>query len=221
MTHARELSEPEPSDVKPTRQWTQRQDSARALRADATRLALIAAATELFTTRGYHDVSVRDFAAHAGVTRGALYHHFQDKEAVFLAVFDSVEREMVTSEAALRKITPKNSWTVFRKRIQVYLDAVVARPAVQRITLVDGPAVLGWARWRQLEETYGLGTIVDAVQTAIAAGVIRRGPVEPLAHLILGSVMEAALLIANDRNPKKRRSEVGQALDDLLGGLAA
>jgi AcrR family transcriptional regulator len=203
--------------VNRSRSWIQRRDSARAQKAEATRLALIEAARELFTSRGYHEVGVRDFAAKAGVTRGALYHHFPDKEALFLAVFDAVERELMGH--APNDIGPScDLWARFREGIQLYLSAVT-RPDVQRITLIDGPAVLGWPRWRQLEEGYSLGLITAALKAAMSARLIRSRPIEPLAHLIFGSVMEAALLVAHSDDPKRRTAEVGQALDDLLRGL--
>jgi AcrR family transcriptional regulator len=178
---------------------------------------LIEAARELFTSRGYHEVGVRDFAAKAGVTRGALYHHFPDKEALFLAVFDAVERELM-SQTPNDAGSSADLWTSFRKGIQSYL-AAVTRPDVQRITLIDGPAVLGWPRWRQLEEGYGLGSITAALKAAMSARLIRSRPIEPLAHLIFGSIMEAALLVAHSDNPQRRSAEVGRALDDLLTGL--
>jgi AcrR family transcriptional regulator len=206
-------------EVNPERRWTQRKDSARAQRAEATRRALIDAARALFAELGYHAVGVRDVTARAGVTRGALAHHFSDKEGLFLAVFDVIEHELIAEGAAQ---SPGQStldpWARFRAGIQAYLDAVM-RPDVRRITLVDGPAVLGWRRWRELEESYSLGSLVSVLKIAIAERLIRPRPVEPLAHLLLGSVMEAALLIANSVNPEARRTEVGEALDDLLRGL--
>jgi AcrR family transcriptional regulator len=205
-------------EVNPPRRWRQRKDSARALRAEATRLALIAAARQLFTEHGYHGVGIRDVTALAGVTRGASAHHFADKEALFLAVFDAVERELL-SQSGEPPGAEADPWSLFRAGVQAYLDAVT-RPDVQRITLIDGPAVLGWRRWRELEEGYSLGALTGILQAAMDAGRIRRRPIEPLAHLILGSVMEAALLVANSDNPARRKDEVGQALDDLLAGLA-
>jgi AcrR family transcriptional regulator len=207
------------NDVNPPRRWTQRKDSARAQRAEATRQALVTAARELFAERGYHDVGVRDVTALAGVTRGAVTHHFGDKQALFLAVFDAVERELISDGAArLAGASNLNAWARFRASLQHYLDAAT-RPDVQRITLVDGPAVLGWLRWRELEEAYSLGALTTALQSAMDQGLIQQRPVEPLAHLILGSVMEAALLVAHSDNPEHRRIEVGQALDDMLRGL--
>ncbi|MDB5445718.1 MAG: transcriptional regulator, TetR family [Phenylobacterium sp.] len=207
-------------EVNPSRRWTQRRDSARAQRAELTRQALIAAARELFTEQGFHAVGVRDITARAGVSRGALSHHFADKEALFLAVFEAVEQELIAEAGAALSGTSADPWTQFRTGIQRYLDAAATRADVQRITLVDGPAVLGWARWRKLEEGFSLGALTAVLQSAMDLGRVRQRPVEPLAHLILGSVMEAALLIAHSDEPEQRRYEVGQALDDLLGGLA-
>jgi len=209
---------PPMDEVKPPRRWTQRRNGVRAQKAAATRQALIAAARALFTERGYHGVSVRDVTAQAGVTHGALAHHFDDKEALYLAVFDAVERELIAQSGASRAGPQADPWSRFRTSVQLYLEAAT-RPDVQRITLIDGPAVLGWRRWRELEEGYSLGALTSAMQAAMDAGRIRKRPVGPLAHLILGSVMEAALLVANSDDPALRRVEVGQALDDLLGGL--
>ncbi len=196
------------------------QPGIRARQKKATRRALIAAARALFTQRGYHNVGVREFVAAAGVTRGSLYHHFGGgKEDLFLAVFDEVEREIMMEAARLRAGSAgQNSWERFRKGIQAYLDAVT-RPDLQRITLIDGPVVLGWAKWRQLEEQYGLGALSQALKLAMNEKLIRVQPVEPLAHLLLGSVMEAAMLIAHSDEQNIRRVEVGSALDSLLRGL--
>jgi AcrR family transcriptional regulator len=156
--------------------------------------------------------------AQAGVTRGALAHHFEDKLALFLAVFDAVEQELLSAGGGPPPATAVDAWSRFRAGVQGYLEAAT-RPDVQRITLVDGPSVLGWRRWREIEEGYSLGALTAVLELAMAAGVVRRRPVEPLAHLILGSVIEAALLVANSDDPAGRRAEVGSALDDLLRGL--
>ena len=206
-------------EVKPQRRWTQRKDSGRAQQAGVTRQALIAAARELFAEQGYHAVSVRDVTARAGVTRGALGHHFAGKEDLFLAVFDAVERDLIAAGAEQTSSAPVlDAWARFRAGVQNYLDAVM-RKDVQRITLIDGPAVLGWPRWRALEEDYSLGSLTAVLAAAMDQQLIRKRPIDPLAHLVLGSVIEAALLIAHSDDPKKRREEVGEALDDLLVSL--
>lgn len=204
--------------VNPPRRWTQRKDSDRAQRAGLTRLSLIEAARRLFTEHGYYAVGIRDITAAAGVTRGALAHHFADKEALFIAVFDQIEHELIAATAEPPPGNVPDLWARFRQGVQLYLEAAT-RPDVQRVTLIDGPAVLGWRRWRTLEEGYSLGALITVLQAAMESGRIRTRPVEPLAHLVLGSVMEAALLVAHSDDPAHRRTEVGQALDDLLSGL--
>ena len=97
--------------------------------------------------------------------------------------------------------------------------ARATRADVQRITLIDGPAVLGWARWRKLEDGYSLGALSGALQAAMDAKLIRPQPVEPLAHVLLGSIIEAALLLAHSEDAAERRADVGAALDGLLRGL--
>lgn len=207
-------------EVKRERRWTQRKDSVRAQHAEATKQALINAARELFAEDGYHSVGVRDVTARAGVSRGALGHHFAGKEDLFLAVFDAVERDLIARGARQAAELPGlDAWARFRAGVQHYLDAVM-RKDVQRITLIDGPAVLGWRRWRDLEEAYSFGALTAVLGIAMDQGLIRQRAVEPLAHLILGSVIEAALLIAHSDDLQTRRREVGDALDDLLQGLA-
>jgi AcrR family transcriptional regulator len=207
-------------EVNAPRQWSQRRDGPRALKAEETRQALVAAARELFAQRGYHDVGVRDLTARAGVTRGALAHHFGDKEGLFVAVFEAVERDLIAEIADHGAAQADlDAWSQFRSGLRFYLQAA-ARPDVQRITLIDGPAVLGWLRWRQLEEALSLGSLIEVLQAAMDGGHIRRRAAEPLAHLIHGSVMEAALMVAHSERPEARGAEVGAALDDLLQGLA-
>lgn len=217
MTSSAKIARKATRAVKIRRQWTQRRDGPRAQQAQATKQALIDVARELFTSRGYFAVGVRDFAAAVGMTRGALYHHFPDKEALFVAVFDAVEQELLSR---LEKAVGRDGdpWARFRRGIQAYLGAVT-QPDVQRITLIDGPAVLGWRRWRELEERYSLGSITAALEMAVSERLIKPRPIEPLAHLIFGSVMEAAMLIAHSDHPKAQRTQVARALDDWLRAL--
>jgi AcrR family transcriptional regulator len=193
--------------------------SLRAKHSEETRAALIAAARKLFAERGYHNVGIREFAAEAGLTRGALYHHFGDKESLFLAVYDAIQRDMM-GEAARRHREPgrPDHWTQLRRDLQIALDDM-RRPDVQQIKLIDAPAVLGWVRWRELEAQYGLGAITKAVEKSIEAGLIRPQPVRALALMISASFNEAALFIAHSDRPDQARREAGEALDALLAGL--
>ena len=153
------------------------------------------------------------------MTRGALYHHFTGKEDLFRAVFEEVERE-VTERVAKAAVSSPEPLAALRHGCQEFLDAALD-PAVQRIVLIDAPAVLGWSTWRELEARYGLGLTTMGLQAAMDAGAIARQPLEPLAHMLLASLNEAALLVAGADDQEATRAEVGQVVDHLLDRLAA
>jgi len=198
---------------------TMQKPSLRTKHREETRAALIAAARKLFTERGYHSVGIREFAAEAGLTRGALYHHFGDKESLFLAVYDAIQRDMMNKAARRhREPTRPDHWTQLRQDLQIALDDM-RRPEVQQIKLIDAPAILGWVRWRELEAQYGLGAVIKAVERSIEAKLIPPQPVRPLALMISASFNEAALFIAHSETPDIARVEAGAALDALLAGL--
>lgn len=183
-------------------------------RAAATRERLLAAARELFAERGYRDVGTEEVVRRAEVTRGALYHHFRDKRDLFQAVHEQIEGELV--EAIGAKIAAiEDPEELLRVGIRSFLDAVMD-PAVMRITLMDAPSVLGWAEWREIDAKYGLGLITGGLELSMQTGYIPRQPVEPLAHLLLGAMGEAAMLSANG----VAREEVESALIALVEGLS-
>src|SRR6476619_5291950 len=189
-----------------------------ASRREATRAALIAAARELFAARGYAGVGTEEIVQRAGVTRGALYHHFSGKDDLFRAVYERVEQELterIVTEVPLGSADPV---AVLRDGTSVFLDACL-EPEVQRIALLDAPAVLGYEEWRAIGERYGLGLITAAVQAAVDAGAIPRQPVRPLAHVLRGACDEAALLIARADDVATARREVGETLDYVLTAL--
>ena len=186
-------------------------------RAESTRNALMTAARRLFVERGYHDTSTEEIVALAGVgTRGALYHHFADKKALFTAVLEAVEEDLVVAAGA--SVTEAPPLEMLRDGLLGFLDASLT-PEVQRILLIDGPAVLGWQEWRAIEERYGLGGIQGMLELAVAEGSLPPQPTAVLAHLLLASADEAALFIANADDPEAARDQAVAALDHLLGGL--
>jgi AcrR family transcriptional regulator len=191
--------------------------SRKAEQSQATRAALLEGARELFSDRGYAAVSTEEIVQAAGVTRGALYHHFRDKRDLFAAVVEQVEQDVLerVAAAALGEADP---WAQQLAAVGAYLD-VCLEPAVQRIVLVDAPSVLGLAAWREIEATYGLGLVRAGLQNVMDAGLIEQQPVEPLAHLVLGALTEGGLLIARAEDRKTARREVGESLDRLLSGL--
>jgi AcrR family transcriptional regulator len=188
-------------------------------RAEATRNALVAAARRLFVERGYHATGTEDIVALAGVgTRGALYHHFAEKKALFVAVFNAVAEDLVA--AAGTTIEDGPPLAMLRAGLLGFLDASLT-PEVQRIMLIDGPAVLGWQEWRTIEEHYGLGGVRAMLELAVADGSLPAQPVDVLAHLLLATSDEAALYIANADDPAAARDDAVIALDRLINGLQA
>ncbi|MCW2524448.1 MAG: tetC 2 [Frankiales bacterium] len=195
---------------------------ARAEKAEATREAIIVAARRLFVEKGYFETGTEEIVAAAGVgTRGALYHHFADKRALFRAVFERVETDLVTTatpDAARATPAPKDAYGRLREGLLGFLDASLT-PEVQRILLIDGPAVLGWQEWRELEEQYGLGSIQGLLDLAVAEKTLSPQPTSVLAHVLLAAIDEAALYIANAEDPIAARDESVLTVDRLLGGL--
>jgi AcrR family transcriptional regulator len=194
----------------------------RAAMVEQTRAALLGAARELFIEKGYHQTGTEEIVAAAGVgTRGALYHHFSDKRALFEAVFIAVEEELVLAAAQKLLDQGEGALDILRNGLLGFLDASVTAPA-QRILLIDGPAVLGWQRWRELESRYGLGAIQAMLQRAVDEGDLSPGqPLEVLAHVLLAAADEAALYVANSPDPLHARDQAVQALTALLSGITA
>ena len=186
--------------------------------AEATRAALLEAATELFAQRGYAGVATEEIVRAAGVTRGALYHHFAGKLELFEAVYEQVEQGLVERIASSAMSAASDPLAALRAGAQAFLDAC-EDPAVQRIALVDAPSVLGWEQWRAIGLRYGFGLVQGTVAGAMEAGLIERQPVEPLAHLLLGAIDEGAMLIARAHDDGRTRAQVGDAVDRFLDML--
>jgi AcrR family transcriptional regulator len=186
-------------------------------RREATRAALIESGRKLFSTRGYDAVGTEEIVAAAGVTRGALYHHFDGKRGLFAAVFEHVEREL-TQRFPFERLTGEDPFGALSIGIETFLDLSLDLE-VQRITLIDGPAVLGWEDWHELEGQYGLGLIEAALGAAMEAGQIRELPTAELAAVLLGALMEAALQLARATDPKAARERAAGVLRALLEGL--
>ena len=186
-------------------------------RSAATVEALERAARALFSARGFEATSIDDIAARAGVAKGAFYHHFAAKEEIFVRVLDGVQAELAALPvpAASRRIADP---------LERIADAVLrwllaaSEPERKRILLVDGPAVIGWQRWREIDAKYfGAGARV-----ALAAVLGERASareVDALAHLLLGAVMEGALVCASAPDARRAAREVTAALRRLLAGL--
>ncbi|MBA2505499.1 MAG: TetR/AcrR family transcriptional regulator [Thermoleophilaceae bacterium] len=188
-------------------------------RSEHTRAQLLAAARRLFGERGYGDVGTEEIVRAAGVTRGALYHHFDGKLGLFRALYEQVEIEL-TQRIAEHALALPDPWDQLVAGTDMFLEACTDS-AVQQIVLIDGPAVLGWNEWREIGERYGLGVIKLGIQNLIDAGAIEPRPVDPLAHMLLGAIDEGALLLARAEDPEATRAAITANVRAMLEGLRA
>jgi AcrR family transcriptional regulator len=188
-------------------------------RAADTREALIAAARPLFAEHGFADVALETIVRAAGVTRGALYHHFADKTELFAAVFERVEAEVAARMG--EELTAANQTDpieIMRLGANFWLDAC-SEPEVQRITLVDAPAVLGWTRWTEIGNRYNTGLVRELLANAIETGRIPPQPVEATALTLLGAMREATFFVALADDHDRARREAGEVMNRLLLAL--
>ena len=189
-------------------------------RTAATRALLLDAARKLFADKGFADVSTQAIVEAAGVTRGALYHQFGDKAALFAAVYEEVERNLVADIAAqIMAAQPRDPLEAMRVGARLFLEGCAA-PDVQQIVLVDAPAVLGWDQWRAVGTKYGLGVIEGMLAHAIAEGVVPDQPLRATAHVLLGALDEAALYVSRATNRGRARTEMEAVCDRLISGIA-
>ncbi|ORB68692.1 TetR family transcriptional regulator [Mycolicibacterium tusciae] len=185
-------------------------------RTEATTAALVEAARELFARDGYDAISLDAVAAGAGVTKGAVYHHFAGKRQLFEAVF-SREIEHVTAPLVAAYSRKKDPWDAFKAASAAFLDECLD-PGVQRIVLLDAPAAIGWDGIRRLEAPL-LDLMELAISRAVDAGRIERRPPGPLAHFLFGATCEVAMIVAraDDQKTAQRQAvaEIGRVLDSL------
>ncbi|GAA1088355.1 TetR/AcrR family transcriptional regulator [Nocardiopsis metallicus] len=187
---------------------------ARAEQRARTRSSLIRQGRRLFTEHGYGGVGLAEIVAAAEVTKGALYHHFDGKAALFRAVLEQVQREVgaAVAEAADARTDP---WEQLTAGCRAFLATSTA-PDVRRIMLVDGPAVLGWREWRALDDSSSARHLAEALTSLIEAGLLAPQPVAPLARLLSGAMNEAALWLADSGGAQ----EGEQALEDVWSPLS-
>lgn len=183
----------------------------------ATQQALLTAGRQLFGERGYAATPGAEIVERAGVTRGALHHHFGRKEDLFRAVFEQLETELGQHIAAIA-LTNRDPMQQLQAGCAAFLDAALD-PVFQRIVLLDAPGVLGWQVWREIDARHGLGLVTEGLRAVMDAGVIEPRPVEPLAHLVLATLNEAALLVAASDDPRATRLVVGDLISHLLSRL--
>jgi AcrR family transcriptional regulator len=189
-------------------------------RSAATRAALVDAARPLFAQRGFAGVGTETIVRDAGVTRGALYHHFADKSELFEAVYEAIEQDLAQGLGemiASAEIT--DPIDVMMLGANAWL-AACGEQEVQQIVLLDGPAVLGWQRWREIGMRNGLGLMEGLLTHAIDVGRIAPQPVRALAHVLVGALDEAGLYVARADDQAAASSEMRAVLAELIAGLA-
>jgi AcrR family transcriptional regulator len=207
--------EPRRSDVESA---SERRPRSKSEQREATTAALLAAARELFAERGYAGVSTEEIVQRASVTRGALYHHFRGgKEDLFRAVLVQISAE-TTRRVITAASATDDPWEALVIGADAFLNAC-ATHEVQRIMLVDGPAVLGWDVWRAADSDQALGLLEQALQRAIDAGRLTDQPARALAHVVIGALDEAAMVVARADDPEAARAEMGKTVRRLLEGL--
>src|SRR5262249_11985808 len=191
--------------------------SLKAQQSESTRTALIRVARALFTDPGYAATSTEEIVRRAGMTRGALYHQYEDKKDLFRAVFESAEQELddQITRAVLRETEPV-------AQMRAWIDAVVEAlrdPTVRRIVVLDGPSVLGLQTWRSIDDNYAFRQVSGALHGLVAAQLLPDRAVGALAHLIVGALNQAALAMAAADDVQRARREFGGAFGSMIDAL--
>jgi AcrR family transcriptional regulator len=182
----------------------------------ATVAAIHAAAHELFAKRGFASTTIDDIAGRAGVAKGAVYHHFGSKEEIFERVLDRIFCDIATRLRAAAD-AGHDLFGAMVKGTEIYLERVTASD-VKRIILVDGPAVLGWHKWREIDQRH-FGRMLRAPLAQMLGKRMSAADVEAQFHLLTGAITEAALICATAKNPRRKAQELSAGFKLLLGGL--
>ncbi len=188
-------------------------------RTEATRSRLIATARRLFADHGFAATSTEQILGEAKVSRGALYHHFASKTDLFQAAFEAVEDEVTAR--VLQSATAGGETDPIRileLGFDAFLDECV-NPEVQRIVMLDGPTVLGWDTWHELDERYGFGTLKAVLSVAAQTGRIEEAAVEPLSHLLLGAIMQAGMVVTRAADPTAAKRAMAESFAQLVSTL--
>ncbi|WP_426438480.1 TetR/AcrR family transcriptional regulator [Bradyrhizobium genosp. P] len=186
-------------------------------RREKTRASIVKAARRLFGERGFAATTIDDIAAGARVAKGAVYHHFATKEAVFEAVFEQVSLDLIADLDRISR-AENDPLAAMAAGTQGYFAACSKGPTGQ-IILRDGPAVLGWERWREIDAKHFGGKFPRALTAAMEAGVIAKQPIEPLTRLLLGAVTEAAVAVSAGPDIGKAGTDYARAFRSLLDAL--
>ena len=188
-------------------------------RTEATRSRLITTARRLFAEKGFAGTSTEEILSETAVSRGALYHHFPSKTDLFQATFEQVEDELT---AQVLQVAAAGGETDPMRILQVGFGAFLDQclnPEVQRIVMLDGPTVLGWDLWHELDERYAFGTIKAVLTVAADTGRIEPATVEPLTHLLVGAIMQAGMVVARSDDPLSAKKAMTETFAGIIAGL--
>jgi AcrR family transcriptional regulator len=172
----------------------------------------------MFARNGYQATSLEAVARRCGVTKGAFYHHFNDKAELFAAVYEEEERKLC--EALTAAYFQKNDpWSGFAAGSKAFLEASLD-PGVQRITLIDAPSALGFARMREIQGRYTLALMKTGIRQAMAAGQIRKREVDPLANVLFGGMCQAVTYVLESDDQPAALKKINRELNAVVDGLA-
>jgi AcrR family transcriptional regulator len=185
----------------------------------ATVGTILAEARRLFTERGFEATSIDDIAEAAGVAKGAVYHHFASKEAVFQRVLEDMQAQIAAAPMSPEASAPDDLVEQIAAATLRYL-LTASEPAFRRVLLIDGPAVIGWRRWREIDDRF-FGAGARLAMKWLLGPDASDPKVDAMTHLMMGAVMEAALVCATADDPQQAARDLSSALGRMLGGLAA
>jgi AcrR family transcriptional regulator len=188
-------------------------------RSAATQQALIGAARRLWGERGYAEVSTPEIVEAAGVTRGAMYHQYADKAALFRAVIEAMDLELMERlEASVAAAQPRTPADTMHAMANAWLD-IAGEPEIRQLMLLDGPSVIGWAEYREMSREGSIERAEQLLSAAIEAGQLKPQPLRPLALVLFGALDEAAMYLAEHEDPERAREEVRAVIRDLIDGI--
>jgi AcrR family transcriptional regulator len=182
-----------------------------------TRERIVATARRLFAASGYEGTSTETVLEESGVSRGALYHHFDNKEALFAAVLEAVELD-IANATARASANVRDPVAALRAAFAAFLD-LACTPEVRQIVLIDAHSVVGWQKWRECEERHGFGRLKEGLRLLASLGRMREEMVDIYAHILLAALIEVAFLIARAPDPVERARTGRTAMDELLDRL--
>jgi AcrR family transcriptional regulator len=191
-----------------------------AVRTAATIGAVLDSARELFMERGFTAVSIDDIAAGAGVGKGAVYHHFRSKQDIFEAVLDMVQAELAQAlEERIRSNKGKRTPRTIASNVLAYLLSA-NEDGYRRLILIEGPLVLGWQKWREIEDRHFMASVRTGIEAIVPQGTTQ-AEVESATSLAVGAIVEAARIVGTADDPQATARLHCKVLEAMLRGLQA